>query len=206
MGVARARDPSPRQRLAARVLRGREAAPRRELGRRAEPREVAGLAGEQEGGGDVDALHAPEGVDGWLPPRASRGLGDPPRQRISRLLAAPHAVAVVLVGCGVVCLGELDRVGPPPVGARPVPLARAGRRGLVEDVPVAQQELGHPLLGALEVVAGVGKGTRKVAGGLGALVGYPDLHDVTSGEQAGQELGVASVGLPAAVRGRPLHL
>ena len=209
MGVARPRDPSPRQRLPARVLRGREPAPRRE--RRAplaEPRGVARLAGEQERGGDVDALHAPQRVDG-----SASTPGGPPTPRpslasvVARLLAAPHAVAVVLVGGRVVGLGELDRVGPPPVGARPAaPCLRAGRRRLVEDVPVAQQELRHPLLGPLQVVAGVGEGAGEVPGGLGAPVGDPYLDDVAGGEQAREELGVAAVGLAPPVGGGPLHL
>ncbi len=206
VGVARAGYPAPRRGLAARVLRGREPAPRGERRRAREPGGVAHLAGEQERGGDVDALHAPERVHGRLPLRPPGGLGDPPRQRVARLLAAPHAVAVVLVGGGVVGLDELDRVGPPPVRPRPVAPPPAGRRRLVEDVAVPQQELRHPLLGALQVAARVGQRAGEVAGRLGALVGHPDLDDVARREQAGEELGVAAVGLAAAVGGRALHL
>ena len=63
------------------------ASPHHEAKRRRarEPGGVAHLAGEQERGGDVDALHAPERVHGRLPLRPPGGLGDPPRQRVARL-------------------------------------------------------------------------------------------------------------------------
>ena len=188
------------------MLRGREPAPRGERRRVREPGGVAHLAGEQVRGGDVDALHAPERVDDRPPFRTRGGFGDPARERVPGLLAAPHAAAVVLVGGGVVGLAELDRVGPPPVRAGPVALPPAGRRRLVEGVAVPQQELRHPLLGALQVVAGVRERAGEVAGGLGAPVGHPHLRDVARGEEPREELRVAPVGLPAAVRRRALHL
>ena len=52
----------------------------------------------------------------------------------------------------------------------------------------------------------VGQRAGEVAGRLGALVGHPDPDDVARREQAGEELGVAAVGLAAAVGGRALHL
>ena len=46
-------------------IRGREPAPRGERRRAREPREVARLGGEQERGGDVDALHQAQRVCIW---------------------------------------------------------------------------------------------------------------------------------------------
>ena len=92
------------------------------------------------------------------------------------------------------------------MGAGPVALALTGRRPLVEDQPVAQQELGEPLLLALRVLPGVVQGAHRVAGGLALVVGHPRLHDVAHREHPGQELGVVAVVLPAPVGSGLYHL
>lgn len=69
-----------------------------------------------------------------------------------------------------------------------------------------EQELGHALPGALQVVAGVLERAGEVPGGLGAVVGHPHLDDVAAGEEPGQPLGVAPVVLAAPVGRGPVHL
>lgn len=79
----------------------------------------------------------------------------------ARVLYQVISVHVVLVGRGVVGLVEGEGLRPVPVGPRPGAPAPAGRRRLVEDEAVAQQELRHPLLGVLQVVARVLEGARR---------------------------------------------
>lgn len=79
----------------------------------------------------------------------------------ARVLYQVVSVHVVLVGRGVVGLVEGEGLRPVPVGPRPGAPAPAGRRRLVEDEAVAQQELRHPLLGVLQVVARVLEGARR---------------------------------------------
>ncbi len=97
MGVPRAGDPAAGLGLAARALRGREPAPRGERRRAREPREVARLGGEQERGGDVDALHQAQRVDRRRPLGARGGLDHPALELPLGLAAAVHRVRVVLV-------------------------------------------------------------------------------------------------------------
>lgn len=110
------------------------------------------------------------------------------------------------VGRGVVGLIEGEGFCPVLVGPRPGAPAPAGRRRLVEDEVVAQQELRHPLLGALQVVARVLEVAREVARRLGVLVWDPHLDDVAARLHARQPLGVAAVVLAAAVGRGPVHL
>ena len=69
-----------------------------------------------------------------------------------------------------------------------------------------EEELGHALLCAMQVLARVLERAGEVAGGLGALVGHPHLDGVAAGEEPGQPLGVAPVVLAAPVGRGPVHL
>ena len=204
--VAGLRDAAPGDLLPAGVLGGDEPEPRGERPRVPEPRELPGLEDDVGRGHDVDALQAPQGVDPLPPPRLGRLFGHQPLQAPLVLPGLPDRVDVEGECVIVRLLGKGDRLYPGPVGASPVALSSAGRVDLVEDQPVAQQELGEPLLLALQVLAGVVQGAHQVAGGLALVVGHPHLHDVAHRQHPGQELRVVAVVLPAPVGGGLYHL
>ena len=188
------------------VLGGGEPEPRGERPRVPEPRELAGLEDDVGRGHDVDALQAPQGVDPLLPPGPGRLVGHQLLQAPLVFLGLPHRVDIEGKRVVVRLLPEGYPLDPDPVGPRPVALALAGRRLLVEDEPVAQQELGEPLLLAPQVLPGVVQGARQVAGGLALVVGHPHLDDVAHREHPGQELRVVAVVLPPPVGAGLDHL
>ena len=180
--------------------------PRGERSRVTKPRELASFEDDVGRGHDVDALQAAQGVDPLLPSGLRRFVGHQLLQAPLIFFGLSHRVDVE-GECVIVCLlPKRNRLYPGPVGASPVALSSAGRVDLVEDQPVAQQELGEPLFLTLQVFPGVVQGAHQVAGGLALVVGHPHLHDVAYREHPSQELGVVAVVLPALVSGGFYHL
>ena len=129
--------------------------PRGERSRVPKPRELADLEDDVGRGRDVDALQAPQGVDPLPPPGLGRLVGHQLLQAPLAFFGLSHRVDVEGECVVVRLLPKGNRLYPGPVGAGPVALPSAGRVDLVEDQPVAQQELGEPLLLALQVFPGV---------------------------------------------------
>lgn len=140
--------------------------PRGERSRVPKPRELASLEDDVGRGHDVDALQAAQGVDPLLPPGLGHLVGHQLLQAPLVFFGLSHRVDVEGECVIVRLLPKRNRLYPGPVGTSPVALSSTGCVDLVEDQPVAQQELGEPLLLTLQVFPGVVQGAHQVASGL----------------------------------------
>src|SRR5581483_10717056 len=183
------RDRSPAALLVRGPLGGDEAEEGGQLARVREALEVADLGAEADRRQDVDAAKAAQAGDRLGPWALGRKLGEGCLERRAALAERLDRRQVV---------GEGGLRGAILEGEPPQPAAMADRPAVARSLEAnaaAAQEVREPLAGAVEVAAQVFARADQVAQLLLGDLGDADEVKLAGGEQAGEALGGAGVGL-----------